>query len=378
MKKIITTILLLPLIATAQLTSNTIDINGTTREYLTYVPVSYDGSTAVPVVFCFHGLGDNMNNFSGIGMNYVADTANFIVVTPQALPDPFSSSTAWNSGAGLFGFAMNANVDDIGFISTLIDTLQANYNVDNKRVYACGFSMGGFMSQRLACELNNKIAAIASVAGTIGNTLNCTPGRAIPVCHFHGTGDSTVAYTGNQYGLDAENMISFWEGNNGCSSGAINTSLPDLFQDGYTIEHTLYSSCDNNVEVELFRVDSAAHTWLGPTNDIFYTTEIWKFFMKHTHYQNVSVEEVSPLNNLEIFPNPTSEFSTLELSVSQNSNATIQIYNSIGILVDYQTLNLVPGVNQNNISTLEYSPGVYLLKVSVGNSSITEKLMIER
>ncbi len=80
----------------AQSTSNSFNFDGVNRNFITYVPSSYDPLLPVPLVLCLHGLGDNMNNFSGIGMNYVADTANFIVVTPEALVDGLLGSTAWN------------------------------------------------------------------------------------------------------------------------------------------------------------------------------------------------------------------------------------------------------------------------------------------
>ena len=231
----------------AQLTSNSFDFDGQTRDYLTYVPSIYNGTTQVPLVICLHGLGDNMSNFTGIGMNYVADTANFIVMTPQALVDGLFGSTAWNSGAGMLGITLNPTVNDIGFLSALIDTISSNYNIDQKKIYACGFSMGGFMSQRLACDLNDKVAAIASVAGTIGSGLTCIPGRAVPICHFHGTADGTVSYTGNSYGTDAEATVDFWTLNNNCNTSSVNTTtLPDLFADGYTVDHSIYSGCDDN------------------------------------------------------------------------------------------------------------------------------------
>ncbi len=337
-----------------------------------YVPAVYDGTSPVPVVFCLHGLGDNMTNFSGIGMNFIADTANFIVITPQALVAPLAG-TAWNSGAGLNGFVLNGSVDDVGFIGAILDTLEANFNVDKKRVYSCGFSMGGFMSNRLACEMNDRIAAVATVAGTIGNTLTCTPGRAVPTCHFHGTGDATVAYSNNDYGMDAEDMTLFWATNNNCNLTPTVTNLPDIAADGYTVTHSLYSNGNFNTEVELFRIDSADHIWMGPNNDIFYTIEIWKFFNKHTHYQNVSVDNYISKDNISIFPNPTSGLVNIE-SESIN-NATIKIYNLLGKVVaseialsNYKSLNL------------NYLPnGTYFIQISDDKGNIySEKLILSK
>ena len=136
-------IILISLISYSQ-TSKTIDYGGITREYIEYVPAIYDSSTVVPVIFCLHGLGDNMSNFSNIGMHDVADTANIIVITPQALMATvygYDVGTAWNSGASTSGIVLNDNIDDIGLFMAILDTTMSLYNVDTTRIYATGFSM---------------------------------------------------------------------------------------------------------------------------------------------------------------------------------------------------------------------------------------------
>lgn len=361
----------MPLFLFSQLTNNSFVHNGITRDYLTYSPSIYTGSTPVPLVIALHGLGDNMNNFANIGMNYIADTANFIVVTPQAiLETQFTNATAWNSGAGVLGFTLNPNVDDIGFLSELIDTISANYNINNQRVYVCGFSMGGFMSQKLACELNNKITAIASVAGTIGSTITCTPGRAVPVCHFHGTGDSTVAYTGNQYGNDAEDLVNFWVTNNSCGSSPTVTVLPDLANDGYIVTHSLYDGCTDNADVEFYRVDSAGHEWLmpPPTNDIFYTSEIWKFFQKHNHV--VSVNEIEQNLNFDLYPNPSNGI--INLTVNNKAATRVKVYDLSG-KISFET-EITTYKKQLNLSHL--ANGSYFVELSNEKENIIRKLQI--
>jgi polyhydroxybutyrate depolymerase len=350
----------------AQLTTNNWNYGGVAREYLTYVPASYTGTTPVPVVFCLHGLGDNMNNFYNIGMKFVADTANFIVVVPQALSS--FAGTAWNSGAGLNGFTLNATVDDVGFIGAIIDTLIANYNIDQRRVFSCGFSMGGFMSQRLACELNDRIAAVASVAGTIGNTLTCNPGRAVPVCHFHGTADSTIYYNDNQYGNDPEEMVEFWAQNNGCNASPTITLLPDLANDDLLVSHYVYDGCNAAGEVELFRVDSAEHVWLTPANDIFYTTEIWKFFMRQVHADFVSQSEIRPIA-IQMYPNPVSEL----LTITAENAVTVEILDITGRIV-YQSAT-INARQEIDVSTFSKGTFTVVVKSERGVVSI-EKLII--
>ena len=363
----------------AQLSSNNFDFDGVNRSYLTYVHSSYDPLTPTPVVIALHGLGDNMNNFSGIGLNYVADTANFIVVTPEALVDGLLGSTAWNSGASYLGFTLNSNVDDLGFINALIDTLSVSYTIDQTRIYACGFSMGGFMANRLACELNNRIAAIASVAGTIGGALSCTPNKAISVCHIHGTSDATINYSGNPYGTDAEETVNFWVNNNNCNiSNSIITNLPNSNpNDGYTVEHTLYNNCDDNTSIEFYKVNGADHVWLGPSNDIFYTTEIWDFFRTHQNLSGLSNHMPINETNISLYPNPCKEATTIEINSNKNEPITIRLYNIFGALIDKWDYFTHDGNNQFNINIKGIESNTYLLSIEMSSGRIFKKILVE-
>ena len=334
-----------------------------TRSYIEHVPTIYNPSTPVPLVICLHGLGDNMSNFSGIGMHQVSDTANFIVLTPQAISSPLG--TAWNAGASYSGYQINGTIDDIGFISKLIDTTMALYNIDPRRIYATGFSLGGFMCNRLACQLNNRIAAIASVAGTIGSALNCVPGRAFPVCHFHGTGDSTIAYNGNLYGMDAMALVKFWANNNHCDTIPIVTDIPDIVQDGFTIKHFVYANGDDNTVVEHFRVDSAGHQWIyPPVNDMSYTLEIWKFLSRFTLPSWIGVESRFDKEKITVFPNPANDY--LNINGLSEKQAHITIYNTLGSVV-YEN----PSQSNTPINIKKLNKGLYIMKV-VSNSNSSD------
>ena len=139
----------------------------------------------IPLVIYLHGYGWTAEQ----DMNYtrlyeVADTTGYIVVYPSGAP-------YWNSGISDNPDLATSDVDDVGFINALIDTLSAQYSIDFERVYACGYSNGGFMSYKLACQLSNRIAAIASVGGVMPNSLmkNCNPLRTMPILEIHGTND---------------------------------------------------------------------------------------------------------------------------------------------------------------------------------------------
>lgn len=342
------------------------DYDGQTRKYREYVPSNYDGNTAVPLVIALHGLGDNINNFSGVGFQFVADTAGFITVYPEALVDGLTGSTAWNSGAGAFGISLNADVDDVGFINALIDTISTHYNVDQSRVYATGFSMGGFMSNRLACELNDRIASIASVAGTVGGTLTCTPGTDIPVCHFHGTDDTNVGYgtpegtQDNTFGSNVSEWISYWSSNNGCGSVTLEGQFPNTVNDGYIIDYLEYGGCTNNSRVVHYKVHGADHTWLPDQQigaDIFYVVEIWKFFLGLSPDNLVpsSISETQ-IETIEVYPNPATDVLRLENIDAQIQN--IAVFNAAGQKV------LETSANVKTIDVNELKQGIYQLMVA--------------
>lgn len=352
----------------AQQVYKTIMHDSITREYLEYVPSSYNGTKSVPLVICLHGLGDTIENFANIGMNYVADTANFIVLTPEALNSPFG--TAWNSGASYMGNILNQTVDDVGFIRDLIDSTAALYNIDTNNVFVTGFSMGGFMSNRLACELNSRIRAIASVSGTIGNSLSCNPPAAIPVCHFHGTSDQTVAYTGNMYGNDAEELVNYWVTNDNCDTIPIIDSIPDTANDGKTVVHYSYLNGDNNSEVEFYKIINGAHEWLFlPNNDISYTLKIWNFFRKNMYVSSSSINNNTKNVSIKIYPNPSID--KIEIKTDLKNISNIEIYDIYG----KKLLNINPSDLNKQIDLNSLYSGVYILKLKSANETIIKKFI---
>lgn len=348
----------------AQQTTNNWDFDGLNREYIQYVPASYNTNEAVPLVIVLHGLGDNMANMAQVGFHQVSDTANFIVVTPQAIVDQaFTGSTAWNSGAGLAGFSLNGDVDDIGFINALIDTISDNFNIDQSRVFATGFSMGGFMSNRLACELNNRIAAIASVAGTVGGTLTCNPGQPMRMCHFHGTDDTNVGYgipdgiQDNTFGNNVTDWISFWTSNNSCGNVTVEGQFPNSANDNYIVDYVEYAGCTDDSRVVHYKVHGADHVWLGPNNDVFYTTEIWKFFLglSPTNLVPAGIAQTE-IAAVGIYPNPTTDVLRIENLESKMKN--ISVFNAEGQLVLEFS-----GVNQT-IDVSALNAGLYKIMIA--------------
>ncbi len=303
--------LFLGLSLTAQTTTETISIDGLDRTYEFHIPASYDGSSSVPLVLGLHGLGDTAMGFmNGTQFNVLANANNFIVAYPQgelsAIP---ALGAGWNNGTPLPGFP-----DDVKFITMLIDHISTNYNINPDRVYIYGFSMGSIMSHRLGCEISDKLAAIATVAGPMANTIitDCAPGRPLPVMHIHGTDDTTVDIDGSAtFGLtSAQATIDFWVANNNCDEAPVESSLPDSASDGLTTDVDLYINCDETKEVLFYTVNGASHTgvWMAaPSNDWTTVFEIWDFFERHQRTTTSSVFLPENELSISVSPNPTED-----------------------------------------------------------------------
>lgn len=244
------------------------------RSYIVHVPTGY-GDAAVPLVLNLHGYratADIQQSYSQ--MDGKADAEGFVVVYPQGEGSP----PAWNAG----GCCGGATTDDVGFLAALLDALEEELCIDPRRVYVTGLSNGGFMSHRLACEMADRIAAAAPVAGTIAVD-PCRPARPIPVLHIHGTADATVPYEGGWSKGARETMVE-WAERNGCDPTSATT-----FQNGDSRCET-WSGCEGGADVVLCTVEGGGHTWPGSfdvpalgytTKDLVANDVIWTFFAAH-------------------------------------------------------------------------------------------------
>lgn len=370
MKKITTSITALIIAAHSFAQTTIVDSivsNGIYRNYRLYVPALYNSSSARPLVINMHGYTSNAQQ-QQLYSNFmpIADTANFLMVLPNGT---FSgSSQYWNAGISPLG------TNDIQFIDELITHLKLSYNINLNRVYATGMSNGGFMSHTLACALNNKIAAIASVTGSIFTTQKntCTPNRPVPVMQIHGTADATVPYAGGTNMEPIDSVISYWVHNNKCSTTPVFTAIPNTnTTDGCTAERYVYNNGMSGSTVELFKIIGGAHTWpgapvnIGVTNqDISASKEIWRFFNKYTLSQFTAVATKQANQLLSIYPNPGTQ--TIYITGAQQ-NASIKIIDILGKIALTTTANSI------DISTLP--AGVY--SVEVENTTQHLKLIKE-
>ncbi|GIV33657.1 MAG: hypothetical protein KatS3mg031_1192 [Chitinophagales bacterium] len=380
---VIKTALFLPLLITlcncnfAQNILKNIQYGGTLRTYRIYIPSSYDGMQAVPLVMALHGLGDNADNFQGIGLNSIADTAGFIVVYPNALPDPVLGAPGWNAGLNPLN-----NTDDVGFLLALIDTVRSVYAIDTMRIYVCGFSLGGFMSYRLACARDNPFAALASVAGSLPASAvpTCNPGRPLPVLHVHGTADPVIPYNfGLIYGivtnLGADSTIHFWRQNNACEAPPIHDTLPDTHPDGYLFEKWVYGPCADSAAVVLYKANNMPHVWPLAQNDVHATREIWNFFRSFSRQAfiiNSSGEKNKDKEALLIYPNPAAEILFIQTSFSQGTEMAILDFTG-------RQVHVTPMQGTSYAFSLSALPqGVYFLRAVSGKTVMLHKIMIQR
>ncbi len=259
----------------------TLTLEGTERSYLLHVPAGYDPARPWPVVLNFHGrtaasIGKASTLHAGLSqMNDKADSAGFVVLTPQGLREPDGAQT-WNAGQCC---AADRTRDDVGFVDAMLDQASAALCIDAKRIYAAGLSNGGFLASRLACERADRIAAVAPVAA--GNVfLACNPSRAISVMSFHGTADGVVPYA------PAVQTTMDWVERNGCQAVPTET-----FRNGDSHCDT-YAACAGGAEVVQCTVDEGGHTWPGgvdlasfgfgkTTQDLSANDAMWEFFQRH-------------------------------------------------------------------------------------------------
>jgi polyhydroxybutyrate depolymerase len=286
--------------------------NGKIRSYRIHIPSSYNGNNPVPLVFDFHGNpGHSINEMFETRFNKKADEEGFIVVYPNGHIDP-KYIMFWMKELGvinrlIIGFRywnfwdfINANVNDVGFIESLIEELQNNFNINSSRIYCTGMSGGGFMSYRLGAEMSDVLAAIAPVAGSIGGrswidyTIDPSeippyiipePKNPLPVIVFHGMEDIYVPYEGIEdegsfFYLSVNESISFWVEHNECNL------IPDVeVSDSGNIIKKTYSNSNQGCEVILYTVVDGGHEWFGGVFaqpcEISATDIIWDFFESH-------------------------------------------------------------------------------------------------
>lgn len=345
--------------------------NSINRTYLLHLPPSYIPGNNMPLVIAMHGgfgWGSQLQNQSQLSIK--SDNAGFIVVYPEGVKSPFGIRT-WNAG-GCCGYAMNNNIDDVGFISNLIDSLAATYSIDTQRIYATGMSNGAFMSYRLACERSDKIAAIAPVAGSMNMNV-CNPTRGVPVIHFHSFQDNNVPYQGgigagtsNHYNPPLDSVLNSWAQFNSC------TVNNDTIINNLDYLHVNFKGCNCGNELNLYLTHDGGHSWPGglstssgdPVSTVISANDLmWSFFQQHTLICSATnTENIAAIKGkMQMYPNPLTEEATFVIPEFSGDKYQLKIYDNLGKIHTPETIKNKNGFSMKKENLL---PGIYFFKIT--------------
>ena len=268
---------------------DSVSIDGVERTWRMFVPDQYEERIALPLVLNFHGTGSTPEKQTQLsGFEVVAAREGFLVASPAAkFSEKEGGLLTWNVDH------IENGVDDTEFIRKLIAAISSQYSVDPTRIYATGFSGGGRMSSRLACDLSESIAAIGPVGG-IQYPEDCNPARPVPVITFHGKSDMFNHYTPQvdspgHWRMGVEDALREWAKSSGCTDNYAEDQVSP------TVSRLTYSGCEDGVDIVFYRSEDAGHTWpgspaakvmqemgFGITNSEIPATDlIWNFFESH-------------------------------------------------------------------------------------------------
>ena len=252
-----------------------LDVGGVSRTYRLYVPLSLDRNQAVPLVLVLGGVGNSADSMVGVtGFDRTADAGNFVAAYADGV------NNTWNGGyCCLLGAATGP--DDVGFLSRLIDDVEASQKIDTDRVFAVGVSAGAIMAYRLGCELAGRIAGVGSVAGAMVLD-ECHPAKPVAVVEIHGTADQLVPYQGGETAGGATqpspptpSVVQRWAEIDKCPGSAATQTQGPATTSSWT-------GCASGTAVRLITVEGGGHVWfgpgLGPANGaVDATNEVWGF-----------------------------------------------------------------------------------------------------
>jgi polyhydroxybutyrate depolymerase len=351
------------------------------RYYLQHFPPTYNTATPSALVLALHGgLGSGPQLETQSGLSAKADQENFVVVYPEGVVGNFGIRT-WNAG-GCCGYAMNNNVDDVGFIDKLLDTLINNFSIDTTRIFVTGMSNGGFMSYRLACELSHRIAAIAPVAASM--IFNCLPANPVSIIHFHSYLDDNIPFDGGignglsiHYNPPLDSVFGVWANFNSCSI------MADTVYDGADFDKVTWTGCNCNSAIEYYITHDGGHSWPGgnstaigdPVSQYLSANDLmWDFFQQHPLCMTTSINQANISKpKIEVYPNPAQN----RISVSSKGNPInrIVIQNIMGEVLIAKDF---PGSSTIGIDLKELESGFFLIQIILSAEKISKKMIVSK
>ncbi len=321
---------LLPWTLSAQLTTEVLEVNGQSRSFLQYLPQGFDAEEQLPLMMCFHGgAGVAEGQLYTGDLRDKADEDRFVLVYPQALPDPNDGgSTNWQVvTSGELPFTAPNPHSDIDFISSLIDAMQLLHNVDPSRVYAMGYSNGGGFVYDLACRLNDKVTGVGAVARTMyaESYANCEVNHPTPIVTILGTNDFAsnydgITYAGTLYYHSSDEGNNLWIAQNGLQPTAEVTAVEDVDPtDGSTVELYEWTDEAGCRELSHYKVIGGDHDWPGSFGnmDIVSHEVIWNRLKAFNMEGRISCAtdgaEESQSSAWRVWPNPASDALVIDL-----------------------------------------------------------------
>jgi polyhydroxybutyrate depolymerase len=275
---------------------HTIEVGSLSRQYVLHVPqrrpmMANGAVLPYSLIIVLHGSsGSGLDIRATTNMDSVSEAQRLVVAYPNGVAGAGGLfPTDWNAGT-CCGAAGRENIDDVAFIKAVIEEVSANLPMEKRRVYVAGFSDGGRMAYRLACELSSQIAAIGVVSGSLRQD-GCAPTNSVAVIAIHGTDDPIVPYNEDPDTSPAQPMtgvaaatppsLQFWIAENGCTNGgtASYSARVDL---------TTFPTC-SGADVAFYAVKGGTHSWpvlVDPASDdpdatLPATALIADFFRRH-------------------------------------------------------------------------------------------------
>ncbi len=385
--KLLLSILLVVNITTALAQqAETIIIGTREREYYVHLPKNYEVTSAlIPLVIGLHGANqqpvDGVNSYASMtGLNAKADAENFIVVYPVGLGSDVFSVPVWNAGKCCPpASSPNVKMEDVQFISALIDKLIATYHIHKSRVYATGFSNGAMMCQRLMCELSTKIAAVGAHSGSYMVEGECKPVRPVPMIYLHATKDSVVPYNGGTGVLSntlvfpsVDSTMHIWQTILNC------TMQEQSVFDIATAKGSAWQSSTSSTELQRYYANDGGHWWIGSPVGIgskaFNATDIiWNFLKRFTLENPTDVFEQTEQqeSNWIVFTNAMQQ--TILRFQTYQSNISIRVTDVLGreVIKQEQQQGLdIP------VQTAQLPHGVYVLQITNGKTQQTKTILL--
>ncbi|MFT7519949.1 MAG: polyhydroxybutyrate depolymerase [Kiritimatiellia bacterium] len=225
-----------------------------------FAPSNYDGSSKLPVVLLLHGYGaTGAVQDAYFEMSARTEPKGFILIVPDGTVDD-SGKRFWNATDACCNF-YGSSVDDVDYLLGLLDEVEETMPVDQDRVTLLGHSNGGFMSYRMACEASDRLAGMASLAGsTYLDGAKCDAQGTLSVLQIHGVLDSTIAYAGGPYFPSAQQSVQYWATEAACE-GPMTGDRADYESaiGGAETSKKVWSGCEGNVQTELWTIEGGGH-----------------------------------------------------------------------------------------------------------------------